>query len=160
MESSECGIDGCSAPNYALSLKTLAAAYGKLVSGHILDGCESLDSVRIGRVMLEYPELISGEKRLDFELSSSFPKNLISKIGMESIEGLGFVKPNIGIAVKVHDGNIRALGVACVEIFKQLGLMELAESRSLLEKYSDCKTFNDRKIEAGKIVPVFDLKKT
>ena len=153
------GIDGCSAPNYPMSLVKMAEAYRKLAAGEAVNSKLQDATVKIKEAMLGYPELISGENRLDFELASLFPQNIISKIGMESIEGIGFVEPNIGIAIKIHDGHIRALGVVCVEVFKQLGLLKSAENLSTIEKYLEAKTYNDRNVESGRIVPVFNLEK-
>ena len=51
-------------------------------------------------------------------------EKVLCKVGAESIEGIGFSDPPLGIAVKVHDGNRRAHGAVCVAVLKQLGLVK------------------------------------
>ena len=37
------------------------------------------------------------------------------------VEAMAFADPPLGIAVKIHDGNFRALRPVCVEVLRQLG---------------------------------------
>ena len=85
--------------------------------------------------MLEFPEMVSGEKRLDLDLARSYPGNIICKIGAEALEGIGFSDDKIGIAVKIHDGANRALGPVIVETLRQLGIKETTKSQKLLQKH-------------------------
>ena len=62
----------------------------------------------------------------------------------------------IGIAIKVADGNVRALHPAVYSVLDQLGLLN-AERRSLLERYRNPAIKNARGSVAGDIRPVFTL---
>lgn len=121
-------IDGCSAPNFGLPLIHTAQAFAKLANG-LGDTPERSEILkRIKAAMTEYPEMFSGEGRFDLALMRSFPGNIVCKVGAEAIEGIGMSDPEIGIVVKIHDGNQRALYPVCLEVLKQLGISGVDES--------------------------------
>ena len=66
------GIDGCSAPNYALPLKNLALGFLRLATA--VDG----PLARIASAMRAFPEMVSGEKRFDLALARAFANNAVS----------------------------------------------------------------------------------
>ena len=116
-------VDGCSAPNFSLPLFNLALGFKKLAcaQGGSPEISMALDEIKTA--MTEYPEMFSGEGRFDLDLMHSFPGNIVCKVGAEALQGIGFSDPPLGIAVKIQDGNSRALGPVCVEVLKQLGMI-------------------------------------
>ena len=154
-----CGVDGCSAPNYPLPLYNMALGFKKIMNGDATGKVTADILKRIKEAMTTYPEMVSGEKRLDLDLSQSFEGKLISKVGAESIEGIAFSDPPVGIAVKIHDGNQRALGAICLSIFKQLGYIKDIKDFPLLGKYEKPEVRNVSDILTGFIIPEFELKK-
>jgi len=62
------GTDGCSAPNFALPLRSLAVGFKNLALAS--DGARA----RVRDAMLENPLLVSGERRLDYDLSLAFSR--------------------------------------------------------------------------------------
>jgi L-asparaginase II len=130
-----CAVDGCSAPNYPLSLSQLADAYRRLAIGEGSDSIEAAHVARIRDAMMAHPEMVSGEKRLDLDLMRSFDGNIICKYGAEAIMAIGFKSENVGIVVKIHDGHPRALGAIIVEILRQLGIINQIGDFPLLNKY-------------------------
>lgn len=153
------GVDGCSAPNFPVGLTNLALGFKKLASIEGADSDATDVLSRIRQAMTEYPEMVSGEKRFDLDLARSFPDNVVCKIGAESIEGIGFSRPRIGIGVKVHDGNSRALGPICVALLKKLGLIGDIEDFPLLKKYEEPEVLNVRRIVTGFVKSDFALRK-
>ena len=153
------GVDGCSAPNFPLPIANLALAFMKLANVQADD--EALKSAlgRVRNAMIEYPEMVSGEKRLDLEMMRSFSGRVVCKVGAEAIQGIGFADPPLGIAVKIHDGNWRARGPIFVEILKQLGLIINIDDYPLLKRHECPEVLNDRQIITGKIVAEFKLKR-
>ncbi len=152
------GIDGCSAPVFGMPLKQAAVAYATLANGLSDDPEMRAILLRIKKIMTDYPEMVSGEGRFDLALARTFPGNVVNKIGAEGIEGIGFSDPAIGIAVKIIDGNARALYPVVIEVLRQLGLLGNVDMR-YLEPFDNPKVYNYRKIEVGRIVPEFELKK-
>ncbi|MCX6829168.1 MAG: asparaginase [candidate division Zixibacteria bacterium] len=152
------GIDGCSAPNFGLPLIHTAQAFKRLAlaEGYTPDVSKVL--VRIKQAMTEFPVLFSGEGRFDLALMRTFPGNIICKGGAEAIQGIGFVNPPIGIAVKIHDGNSRAIGPVCVEVLKQLGLIDIEKAEHLKSFYNP-EIRNFMHLLTGQISAEFSLKK-
>ena len=151
--------DGCSAPNYPLPLKNLALGFKKLASVES-DSPEIRAAVqRIKEAMTTYPFLVSGENRFDYDMKRSFPGNALSKIGAEAIQGLSFTEPAVGVAVKVSDGNFRALEPIVIEVLKQIGIIKNMKDFPCLARYEEPEVRNARDILTGKIAVEFQLKK-
>ena len=153
----ETAVDGCSAPNFSLPLQNLALGFKKLASAEGSTPELSHTMRRIRQAMWGYPELVSGEGRFDLELARSFPDNCVCKVGAEAVEGIGFANPSIGIVVKIHDGSWRALWAVCVEVLRQLGLLESAADFPMLQRHLEPTIRNYRNIVTGAIKCEFSL---
>ncbi len=151
--------DGCSAPNFGMPLIHTAIAFMKLATGNSTGKVKPEIIKRVRDAMVEYPEMVSGEGRFDLALSRTFPGNIVCKVGAEAIEGIGFSDPPIGIAVKIHDGNQRALYPVCIEILRQLGILTNIETAEHLKSFHEAEIRNHMKILTGRIEADFDLKK-
>jgi L-asparaginase II len=152
------GIDGCSAPNFGLPLIYSAVAFKKLANGEGNSPELSKVLVRIKQAMTEFPEMFSGEGRFDLAIMRTFPGNVICKGGAEGFQGIGFADPPIGIAVKIHDGNARAVGPVCVEVLRQLGLVDIEKAVHFKPFYNP-EIRNWRNLLTGRINAEFSLKK-
>ncbi|MEA3297299.1 MAG: asparaginase, partial [candidate division Zixibacteria bacterium] len=152
------GIDGCSAPNFPLALRNIAVGFMKLANVRSDDLILRPALNRIRGAMWEFPEMVSGEGRFDLALMRSFPNNVICKIGAEALEGIGFSDPPVGIAVKIHDGNERALGAVCVSILKQLDIIGNIDDFPHLKPYENPEVHNVREIITGHIISEFKLR--
>jgi L-asparaginase II len=152
------GIDGCSAPNFGLPLINSAVAFKRLANGEGDTPELSKALWRIKEAMREFPEMFSGEGRFDLAIMRSFPGNVVCKGGAEAFQGIGFADPPIGIAVKIHDGNARAIGPVCVEVLRQLGLVDIEKAIHFKPFYNP-EVHNWRNILTGRIRAEFSLKK-
>ena len=153
------GIDGCSAPNYPLSLQSMALGFKKLACQDGADRRTLKALSRIREAMSEFPILFSGQGRFDHNLMRTFPFNGISKGGAEALQIIGFVDPPIGIAVKVLDGNFRSLGTICLEVLRQLGIVKSMSDVPYLQQYDRPEVKNSAGLVTGHIVPEFTLRK-
>ncbi len=153
------GTDGCSAPNFGMPLIHTAIAYMKLATGQSKGKTKSETLKRVRDAMMAYPEMVSGEGRFDLALMRTFPGNIVCKVGAEAIEGIGFVDPPIGIGVKIHDGNQRALYPVCIEILRQLGILTDIEKAVHLKSFHEAEIRNHLKILTGRVKAEFRLKK-
>ena len=151
-------VDGCSAPNFSLPLFNLALGFKKLACAQGSSPEASMALARIKTAMTEYPEMFSGEGRFDLDLMRSFPGNVVCKVGAEALQGIGFSDPPLGIAVKIHDGNSRALWPVCVEVLKQLGMIAKGGDFSYLKRYESPSVRNARGLVTGQITPAFQLR--
>ena len=153
------GIDGCSAPVFALPLVNLAIGFMRLATGQADDSAVRTALDRVRAAMQAHPHLVSGEKRFDFDLMRALSGNIVCKIGAEAIEGIGLADPPIGVAVKVLDGGDRARPPVCVEVLRQLGIIDRPDTHPLLARHYRPIVRNNRDLEAGWIETVFRLKK-
>ncbi len=101
------GVDGCSAPNYAVPLARLAQGYARLAAGAADDRYGDA-LARLGAAMRRHPGMVSGEGRSDLALMQAGRGDWIAKIGAEGVQAIGVRAAGVGIAVKVVDGNRRS----------------------------------------------------
>jgi L-asparaginase II len=150
------GIDGCSAPNYAVPLSGLARAFAKLAAAG--EDAEYGDApARLFAAMSAHPELVSGERRNDLALMQAGRGDWATKVGAEGVQGIAVRSRGIGIAIKISDGNARALFPVTVAVLQQLGL--LADPKATpLAMYFEPPQHNLRGMVTGKIQPVVELR--
>ena len=110
-EDVERAVDGCGVLTFALPLERMAHAFARLPR---LDG-----GARIAAGMRAYPDLIRGPLAADTRLMKLLP-GWIAKGGAEGL--LCASNGTVGVALKVEDGNGRALGPAASTFFQQLEL--------------------------------------
>jgi len=105
-------VDGCGAPQHALSLQGLARAFGRVSTdgGH----CR-----HVSTAMREHPLLVGGTGREVSELLAGVP-DLVVKDGAEGVYAAA--RPGYGaVAVKVADGASRAAPLLVVAGLRALG---------------------------------------
>jgi L-asparaginase II len=105
------GIDGCGVVAFALPLERVALAFSRLEQ---LDG-----AARVAAAMRAYPELVGGEGATDTALMREHP-GTVAKGGAEGL--LCASGHGIGFALKVADGNPRALRPALAALADRLGV--------------------------------------
>ena len=149
------GIDGCSAPNYAVPLDRLAFAFARLAAGQ--------DDVRYGAAptllaaaMTAHPEMVSGERRNDLALMRAGRGDWVTKVGAEGVQAIGIRSKSWGVAIKVVDGSARGLHPATVSVLDQLGLLDAAQ-RSELAAWRSPEIRNYRGLVTGRVEPTVVL---
>lgn len=151
------GIDGCSAPNYALPLSRLALAYARLAQG--APDAEYGDVLGdLYRAMTRYPELVSGTGRNDLAFMQTGAGDWVAKIGADGVQVIGVRSAGLGIAIKVADGSMRALYTAAVAVLQQLGLVAAPE-RSPLAPWLRPQLTNFMGLRTGEVRSVLRLGK-
>lgn len=151
------GIDGCSAPNYAVPLAGLAAAFARLATVDI-DANYALAPRTLANAMTAHPEMVSGEGRSDLALMRAGRGDWVTKIGAEGVQAIGVRSAGLGIALKVADGNKRGLLPATVAVLDQLGLLD-AQQREALAPWREAIVRNYRGIATGCVRPVVSLER-
>jgi L-asparaginase II len=151
------GTDGCSAPNYALPLKSLATGYARLASTKGGGTAKTLfDAMTI------HPEYVSGTGRHDLAFMQAGARHgqgdWVAKIGADGVQLIGIRSAGLGIAVKVVDGNQRAVIAATVEVLRQLGVLDNIENSPLAD-WASPKITNVMGTETGRVRAAFSLKK-
>lgn len=157
------GVDGCSAPNFAVPVRAMAIMYARLARpAAFFDDAVRSASSRVLRAMLAHPEMVEGEGELDTELMRACRGRMVSKVGAEGVYTAGILPcerfpEGLGIAFKIEDGDKsdRARSPVAVEIIRQLGLLEDSEA---VEKFTRQAIRNHRGDEVGRVVTAFELK--
>jgi L-asparaginase II len=151
------GVDGCSAPCFAMPLRAAALAFARLAEGRT-DGLR-----RVARAMLDHPEMVSGEGRLDTDLMRAVPNRLVSKGGAEGYHGMGLIQPDgsaWGIAIKIADGDGKRGGhPVVIETLRQLAVLN-DEALAKLKNYHTWTIPNHRGLEVGEVRANFNLIRT
>ncbi|OWW21511.1 asparaginase [Noviherbaspirillum denitrificans] len=149
------GIDGCSAPNYALPLLRLAYAYARLAQAGP-DPVHGELTAQLFGAMTSHPELVSGTGRVDLALMQAGTGDWVAKGGAEGVQVLGIRSAGLGIALKAADGNARGLQAATVAVLRQLGLLP---QHSGLDAWLRPQLHNLRGLRTGEVRPSVVLEK-
>jgi L-asparaginase II len=149
------GIDGCSAPNYAVPLDRLAHAFARLASGRD-DPRYGAAPTRLAAAMTAHPEMVSGERRNDLTLMRAGRGDWVTKVGAEGVQAIGVRSKGWGIALKVVDGNARGLHPATVAVLDQLGLLDDGQ-RAELSPWRETAVRNCRQVLTGRVEPTVRL---
>jgi L-asparaginase II len=139
------GTDGCSAPNFALPLSSMALAYARLIETPREFGEPVVDAARrIVTAMTGHPEYVGGSFRLDTKVMKALPGRIVCKVGAEGVWLAGIPERRIAIALKIEDGNDdRARPAVAVELLRKLGVMT-PEAEKVLGEFSP-RTMKNRK---------------
>lgn len=174
------GIDGCSAPNFAVPLSNAALAVARLCDPEhaqpALAATRKVACHKIFQAMTTYPVMVGGPTSFDTHLMSTAQGSVVSKGGAEGYQILGILpgaiapdSPALGIAIKISDGDLkshsRAVGDArgqvrpavALETLRQLGALSPQMLASLSEYGPSFPLHNWRKLLVGEARPRFQL---
>ena len=150
------GIDGCSAPNYAMPLSKLAYGYARLASGAAdVEWGESFAT--LSEAMTTHPEMVSGTGRNDLDFMQAGRGDWVTKVGADGVQVVGSKSRGEAFAIKIIDGNKPALFAASVEVLDQLGWLDDAQ-RAQLQPWRAATLRNARAVHVGDRQPVFKLR--
>ena len=165
VETVEVGIDGCSAPNFAVPLYNAALAFAKLCDPSGLSPEREAACRRITSAMMTNPFMVGGPARFDTGLMETMNKRVIAKAGAEGYQAMGLMpgalgpnSPALGIAMKISDGdpNSRSRPLTALAILKQLGAIDDDELRKLAQ-FGAQRLTNWRGLEVGESRTNFTL---
>jgi L-asparaginase II len=148
------GIDGCSAPNYAMPLYNIALGFARLVTPNSVPREKGLIYSAIYRAMLEYPLMVGGTMRFDTVVATSPGEPIVSKAGAEAVQCFAFVDRHLGTAIKIADGGRRALYPVAVEFLYKMGVRARAE---IFDDFHRPVIKNWRDLVVGHIEPAFSI---
>lgn len=144
------GIDGCGVPVFSLPLKNLARSYAKLTStaDHAIH--HLMESI------LSHPEMIAGDERICTEIMKVLGKKVFAKTGAEGGYAISLMEQGWGVAIKIEDGNNRAMNPVIIETLQQLKIVTREEEDNL-KTYHHPVIKNHRKEIVGSIEAQFSL---
>jgi L-asparaginase II len=154
------GIDGCSAPTFALSLRQAAGSFARLLDPRQMAPEEREAAQRTIAAMRAHPEMVAGTGRLCTLLMREVGQSFIAKIGAEGFYGMAYRDGSrcVGIALKISDGNgDRARTTAAVEILVGLELLSREKADRILASQGLPEVRNVRGRIVGRVAPLFTL---
>jgi len=173
------GVDGCSAPNFAVPLYHAALAYARLcdpVAGGVAPPSRVEACHRVTAAMLSFPEMVGGPGSFDTRLMDTLGERLVCKGGAEGYLAMGLLpgalsvsSPALGIVLKISDGDLaghsrpagdplgRVRPAVALEILRQLGVLLPAQFDALAEYGPALPLQNWANITIGQGHPCFEL---
>jgi L-asparaginase II len=171
----ELGIDGCSAPNFAVPLVNAAAGFARMCDPHELPEQRGAACHKITSAMTAHPEMVSGYGEFDEQLMKAGNGKIVCKRGAEGYQIIGLLpgtmgvgSPGVGIAIKVSDGDAARMGsglearsrvrpAVTIEILRQLGVLSQQQLQDLAAFGPEKPITNHRGMVTGRSYPVFKL---
>jgi L-asparaginase II len=172
------GIDGCSAPNFALPLRNTALAFARLCQPDGLPEKRAETCRLISKAMLTYPDMIGGPDNFDTFLMQAAQGRVICKGGAEGFQAFGIMpgaispgSPAYGVAFKISDGDLKGHNfpagdprghvrpAVTLEILRQLSVFDAQDLEKLADYGPGFPVENWRKLKVGQASPCFELTK-
>lgn len=100
------GLDGCSAPIFAMPVRNQAIAYRNLVHPDKFEPEVAAACRRITQAVSNYPMMIAGSKRYCSDLMRVAGKSVIGKTGADGVYCIGLPERKLGICIKIDDGKM------------------------------------------------------
>ena len=141
------GVDGCSAPNFALSLYNAAFGFARFCDPRSQNETRAAACKKITAAMTAHSEMVSGFGEFDCEVMKIGEGKIVTKRGAEGFQILGILpgvigERGVGIAFKVSDGDPgrmddhlherpRVRPAVSLEILRQLGALDEDQLKSL-----------------------------
>lgn len=158
------GMDGCSAPNFAVPLHAGARAFAMLARA---GGEPDFDPIghRIYRAMTAHPEMVSGPGRFDTRLMEVGEGRILVKGGAEGCYGMALLAERgdqdglaLGVMIKISDGDTsgRAMRPVVLDTLRQLARLRPNELEQLAE-FAARPIKNHRGLVVGEIRSTFEL---
>ncbi|MGG7567364.1 asparaginase [Rhodovulum sp. DZ06] len=151
------GIDGCSAPNHATTLRGLAAAMARFARPEegFGPGVRAAAAGRLRDAMMARPELVEGPGRACSELMKAAPGRLAAKSGADGMFTAILPESGYGVAVKIDGANEAAAACAMAAILAKLGVMDAADPA--IRRWTAQEIRNRRDTLCGEVHPSVTL---
>lgn len=172
------GVDGCSAPNFAVPLYNSALAFARLCDPSGLPDKRAQACHAIAEAMMAHPDMVGGPDNFDTLLMQALPGKLVCKGGAEGYQAFGLMpgalgpgSPALGISLKVSDGDLkghnrpvedprgRVRPAVSLEILHQLGAVTSQEVDCLSDFGPTFIVENWRHVVVGQASPCFQLQR-
>ena len=151
------GVDGCGIPTIALPISQIARLYSHLAAGRNGDSKYSETLEKIAQAMKSNPLMINGDKEFCSDLIACSRGKALGKVGAEGVYCIAVPEKQIGICIKISDGNERAVYPVASHLLNQLGILD-DEMLQQLTKWVEPPLKNHKGKLIGHTIPVFDIR--
>lgn len=147
------GVDGCGVVSYAMPLSHMALAYASLAAAARRGEHAPATVVE---AMAAHPEMVAGEGRICTDIARVTEGRVFAKMGAEGVYCVGVPGAELGIALKVEDGNMRAIAPAVAGVLRELDLIS-EDDFGALHGYVFREVSNTRGEPTGEVRPSIRL---
>jgi L-asparaginase II len=148
--------DGCSVPNWALPLSSLARGFARYATGQGLAPERAKAAQRLMAACAAHPWQVAGTGRFCTRVMEHFRERVFVKTGAEGVFCGSIPSAGIGIAIKCDDGAARAAEVVMAAMIARFLPLDDAD-RLALEPLLRPVLRNWNGIEVGTIAPAKGL---
>jgi L-asparaginase II len=150
----KCGMDGCSAPTFAMPVVNQAIAFKNLISpaAHIPEEYKKAAEIIVSACS-EFPEMLAGTNRYCTDLIKITQGRIIGKTGADGVYCIADKQKNLGISIKIDDGKMGPQYQVAQELLSHLDLISPEEIKQL-EPYHEFELSNFSGNIVGKSVAV------
>jgi L-asparaginase II len=148
------GVDGCGVVCYALPLRQMALAYAGLAAAARRG---EPGPAAVVQAMASHPEMVAGEGRICTELARVTEGRVFAKTGAEGVYCVGVPGAELGIALKVEDGSVRAVAPAVAGVLRELDLIS-EDDFGALHSFVFQEVANTRGEVTGQVRPAIRLR--
>lgn len=143
-------VDGCSAPNFAVTLRGLAAAMARYArADEAFSGARASAAARLRDAMMEHPVLVAGAGRFSTTMMQALKAEAVVKSGAEGVLVAILPRKGLGIALKIDDGAGRGAEAAMTALLARTGVLDRAAP--VYAEYADAPLLNRRGIDCGRM---------
>ncbi len=128
------GLDGCSAPIFALPVYNQALAYMRLGNPAGFDTEIQKACSRITEAVTRHPFMVAGSKRYCTDLMAVAGSKIVGKTGADGVYSISLPERRIGITIKVDDGRMGPQYNIAQQLLKESGILS-AEEAAQLDSY-------------------------
>lgn len=102
------GLDGCSAPVYAMPAYNMAVGYKNLAVPQAFSAARQKACATVIQAMGKHSFMVAGDERYDTDMMTALGHEVIGKVGAEGVFGLTFHHTKkYGVAIKIDDGKMQ-----------------------------------------------------
>jgi L-asparaginase II len=145
-------IDGCSAPNFASTLKGLARAMAMFAAADD-STARGAAMVRLRDAMMAHPLLVAGETGACTRLMRAMGTSAAIKTGAEAVFVAIVPSRRIGVALKISDGATRASEAVITQLLVGLGVLDAADPVARSYTHGPIRNCRDMETGAYRLVP-------
>jgi L-asparaginase II len=148
------GVDGCGVVSYAMPLRHMALAFASLAAAARRG---ERGPATVVEAMAAHPEMVAGEGRICTAISRVTEGRVFAKLGAEGVYCVGVPGAELGIALKVEDGSMRAIAPAVAGVLRELDLIS-EDDFGALYGYVFSEISNTRGEVTGEVRPLVCLR--
>src|SRR5699024_1488945 len=105
---------------------------------------------------INYPMNASGSDRIDYQIISKYPGEIVVKSGANGYYSGYLIDNNIGFALKTYDGNTEIRNLIVIELLKKLNIIS-GEDEEYFDSLYKMDILNHRKEKVGYTEATFNL---